>query len=258
MDDKKKEYLKSGNEVTGATIGGFIGALGGPVGSIIGGAAGVLISKTLNELMERFLSHNEQSRVISSAEHSINIIKKRIDAGDKIREDDFFDTTNNRSKAEEIFEGTLIKSKNQYQEKKIPYISNIFANSVFSEKIKSEDINQILDTTEKFTYRKICVIKFCKDNIDIGFSSIRDSDYRDNYDLDQSFELPLLLQDFMDLYNLGIISRSDGTTMLDISDVHPKIMSLTSIGQIYFELLGAQDIPPDDYQKIIHQLSDTR
>lgn len=251
----KKKYIKSSSEVTGAAIGGVLGILAGPAGSVIGGAAGVLIGKGINELLERFLSSNEKLRVVSATEYSIIKIKERIDNGEKIRKDDYFEKINGRSKAEEIFEGVLIKCKCQYQEKKIKYISNIYANSVFNESIKSEDINQILDTVEKLTYRKICILKFCKENIDSTSFNIRDTDYRENYEFGSNLKLELLLQDFMDLYNIGIVERKDETTMLYFGDVHPSVMGLSNIGNIYFDLLGAKDIAEMEYQEIVNLLT---
>ena len=45
-----------------------------------------------------------------------------------------------------------------------------------------------------------------------------------------SLDLELLLQDFMDLSDLGLIERNDSTAMIDIADVNPNIMQLSTIG----------------------------
>lgn len=59
-------------------------------------------------------------------------VKQHIADGKEPRKDGFFESKiDNKPKAEEIFEGILIKSQLQYQEKKIRILSNIFANAAF-------------------------------------------------------------------------------------------------------------------------------
>src|SRR5690606_38389992 len=129
--EKLVNYLKLGSEIAGGAVGGAIGLVGGPAGAIIGGGAGVIVSKGLIELTERFLSNRESIRASAAAAYSIMAINDRIEAGEEQRNDGFFDPINGRSKAEELFEGVLIKCKNEYQEKKIKFISSIYSNTVF-------------------------------------------------------------------------------------------------------------------------------
>jgi len=259
--DKEKviEYLKLGSEIAGGVAGGAIGLIEGPAGAMIGGGAGVIVGKGLAELTERFLSNRETIRASASAAYSITAIDSRIKQGEELRTDDFFDAVNGRSKAEELFEGVLIKCKNEYQEKKIKFISNIYSNTVFETNLSSEDANQILTVSETLSYRKMSILSLMNYKDVVINLDLRNTDYRTNgeYEIgseNMSLDLELLLQDFMDLYNIGLIERKDGTAMIDISDINPNGMQLSTIGQKYYDLMGLKGIETADLSEIIDKL----
>ena len=129
-----KDLLPVSSEITGATVGAAIGALGGPIGSIAGSALGIVITKGINEITQRILSDREHIRIDQSSSYIVSEVKRKIEAGFTIRKDNFFDqSTISRSKADEIIEGVLLKCKGAYEEKKVPYISNVFENVAFSD-----------------------------------------------------------------------------------------------------------------------------
>lgn len=157
-----KSYLEKGSDITGGAIGGAIGLIGGPAGAILGGGLGVAISLGVKEFINRQLSNRQEVRVAASTVYALNEIRKRVEQGETVRSDDFFDNSTGRSSAEELFEGVLLKCKDQYQEKKIFYISKIFEKTIFDNNISADTANQILSMVESFTYRKLCIISFSK------------------------------------------------------------------------------------------------
>lgn len=55
-----------------------------------------------------------------------------------IRENDFFDEDDlGRSSAEEFLEGTLLVSKDEYKEKKLPFVGNLFTGITFADSNQS-------------------------------------------------------------------------------------------------------------------------
>ena len=122
-----------GSDIAGAATGSAIGFLtGGPGGAAIGGATGVIISKSLSDITDRLLSNREKMRVGATATFALTKIKSRLDSGDKLRNDGFFEEKEGgRPDAEEIFEGVLLKAKNEHEEKKAKILGNIFANIAF-------------------------------------------------------------------------------------------------------------------------------
>ncbi len=81
--------------------------------------------------MDRWLTPKEVKRVGTSSEYIINQINNRLNQGDNLNTGLFENKADEISDAEELFEGVLLKCKNQYQEKKLKYISNIFVSSAF-------------------------------------------------------------------------------------------------------------------------------
>lgn len=245
-ENKSKKLIQTGIETFGAVVGGAISLIDGPTGTFGGGIAGVIISKGLSELADRFLSNREQARVGVAAGLSITGIQQNIDNGLTPRDDDFFDSNGiNRSKAEELFEGILIKCKNEFEEKKIAYISNIYKNVAFNSFINPDNANQILNSVEQFSYRQLAILALIGQNTENNFF-LRENDSRDN-NTTISTEVEFLLQDYILLDKQGIIVRNDNTAVLDTSDVVPGLMKLTSIGFTYFELLDLNTMPKEEF-----------
>jgi len=244
-ENKSQKLIQTGAETFGAAIGGAIGLIGGPLGAIGGSIAGVIISKGLSELADRFLSNREQARVGASAGLTIIGVQENIDRGLTLREDGFFDSDEiNRSKAEELFEGILIKCKNEFEEKKIKFISNIYKNVAFDSSVNPDNANQILNLVQQFSYRQLTILALVGQNSENKFS-LRVNYFRDDETL--STEIEFLLQDFILLDKQGIICRNDNTAMLDSSDVSPGLMKLTQIGLSYFQLLDLSTMPKEEF-----------
>ena len=247
MDNENKSLalIRTGAETFGAAIGGAISLLGGPLGAIGGSIAGVLISKGLSDFADRFLSNREQARAGAAAGLIILGVQEKIDNGLSVRQDDFFNSDEiNRSKAEELFEGILLKCKNEFEEKKIKYISNIYKNVAFDNSINPENANQVLNSAQKFSYRQLSILALIGQNTNNRYS-LRHDDYRDNDEI--VTELDFLLQDFIQLDKEGLFCRNDNSVMLDTSDVAPGIMRLTLIGQVYFRLLDLDTMPDSEF-----------
>ncbi len=245
-DNKALVLIKTGAETFGAGIGGAIGLLGGPLGSIGGSVAGVLISKGLSEFADKYLSNREQARVGAAAGLTILGVQEKIDNGLVLRQDGFFNFDKiNRSKAEELFEGILLKCKNEYEEKKIKYISNIYKNVAFDNTIYPDNANQILNSVQQFSYRQLSILSLVGQNENNKFA-LRENDLRGSH-VTLSAEIEFLLQDFFNLYNLGLIGRKDNNTIIDICDVAPGIMKLTFIGDNYFNLLNLEQMPANEF-----------
>jgi hypothetical protein len=244
--NKVKKLLEIGCEITGAVAGGAIGLIGGPAGALGGGAAGVVVAKGLIEFANRYLSHREQARVGAAAGLTIVSIEDRIKNGQVLRQDNFFEADEiNRSKAEELFEGILLKCKNEYEEKKISYITKIYEQVAFDTSIKPEHANQVLNTAQQLSYRQLILLAFVGRNEDNKYQ-LREISYRDDT-LSFTSDLQFLLQDFVVLERQGLIFRNDDTTILDLADVAPGSMALTLIGQDYYKLLGLSEMPESEF-----------
>jgi hypothetical protein len=117
-------------------------AIAGPLGGIIGGmtaaglevAIGKFVSKHLPKDIDRNLSINEEERIrkVLSQFNTKIVQNLSVDSGKSFRQDCFFsDKINERSPAEEIFEGVLFAAEREHEEKKVKFVGNFYANILF-------------------------------------------------------------------------------------------------------------------------------
>jgi len=255
-EDKIKSLISAGSDITGAASGGAIGFLiGGPVGAALGGLSGVVICRTLSEIAGRLLSHRETVRVGATAIFAITKIKERLDSGDKLRDDGFFESKKKvRSDAEEIFEGVLLKAKNEHEEKKTRIIGNIFANTAFYPAISVGQANHVLRIAENLTYRAMCILSLIKRKDELEGVRLSGGDYKQREKI--SYETMSLLQESYELYNLYLIVPKDPNVILinNWTGMSPNILKLTPIGERYYQVMGLDDIPEEDVREVARHL----
>lgn len=243
------------SDVVSRTIAPLIGAVvAGPIGAVAGGVAGTLIKYGLEEFMDRWLTPKEVKRVGTSAEFIINEINQRLQKGDELNVELFESRSNEISDAEELFEGVLLKCKNQYQERKLKFVANIFIASTFDKTISAVAANQILNVAESLTYRKLCIL---------AFYGIKDEAYVSDeimieayswYENKQFFsDLEILKQDIFELMNQGLLTN-DNTATFTSDDVIPGKYTLTDIGKVYFKTMGLSEIDKEETDMIFEEL----
>ncbi|WP_444889495.1 hypothetical protein [Microbulbifer sp. DLAB2-AA] len=153
-------FIKKGTEIAGGATGAALGFLaGGPAGAAAGGAAGVIVSQTggvVADFVERTLSHREVVRAAGATSLSLEKIQEKFDAGLEPRDDDFFRLrVGYRPKAEDLFEAMMLKSKNQYEEHKVFFYANLFANACFDEALSADTISWFMLVLDKLTFSHI-------------------------------------------------------------------------------------------------------
>ena len=151
----------AGGNTTGAIIGFLVG---GPVGAAAGGATGWAVTKGLErlgrEFSERVLGPREKVRVGCVLALAVQGIRERIESGEQVRSDGFFDSTDrDRSRAEEVLENVLLKSQREPEEKKLPYMANLFTNLAFDSTTSAEMAHQITKTAGDLTFRQLCILR---------------------------------------------------------------------------------------------------
>lgn len=144
MGKVKDLAIDSGASVAGAGVGL---AVAGPPGALIG----AVVTPVLAEVLHRMLSAQEKTRIEKVAALSTKLIQEKLEKGDK-------PTANaHGEKVKELFEGTLLAAKDSYEEKKLPFIAQLFATAPFTN-TPIENIVQSLITAEQLSYRQLCVL----------------------------------------------------------------------------------------------------
>jgi hypothetical protein len=184
--DKLNENMKDG----------FKKLINCPAGATALGAGGSLAAMALKhigqEASERLLGPREKVRVGGVLAITASTINNRIEKGEKIRSDGFFEekTKSGRSNAEEVAESVLLKSQREPEEKKIPYMGYLLANVAFATDISAEMAHQLSKASEQLTYRQLCILKLAV--VKQAFN-LREGDYRGQSSYDHNFQLGRLI-----------------------------------------------------------------
>jgi hypothetical protein len=246
-NDKLKRIINKGAEISGGVVGATLSLIiAGPIGAIGGAVVGPIISDVFQkvgyDISERILGNREQIRVGATYSLAVNKLEQNIQHGAQLRKDDFYSLEKeNRSKAEIILEGTLLKARSEYEEKKIKYYSNFLANINLDESISFEEGNTLLRIFESLSYRQIAILSYIYDieklNTNkwmISFSRIKELDkYQDFH------------SEIMDLYYRQILQQP-GTGL----GMSPSILIVSSFGKRLCRLLEISEVEKQDIQTI--------
>jgi hypothetical protein len=129
-----------------------VAGMPGP-GLVTGTMAIYIIRELARDFRHRRLSRGEKRRVEETIKYAAVQIKKNLEAGKELRQDDFFlEMPGNRAAAEEIVEGVLLAAQRTHQEKKLPYYGNLISNIGFRPDIDRTLANTLIGIAERLTY----------------------------------------------------------------------------------------------------------
>ncbi|MBJ7353764.1 MAG: hypothetical protein JHC98_02980 [Thermoleophilaceae bacterium] len=167
-EERGLEMVGAGAEAFGAITGGTVGTVGGPVGIVLGGVAGVAAARMFKflggEISKRKLSPAEEIRIGGAAAVAAIEIGSRQDEGEKLRNDGFFDPANgSRSDSDEVLEGILLQAAQSYEEKKVPYLGHLYAGIAFDSSISPAYAHVMIRMFDRLTYRELAILQYFSD-----------------------------------------------------------------------------------------------
>lgn len=254
QDENYKTLIEKGSEIAGSAASTAIGLLvAGPLGAIGGAAFGPIaisiFKKIGTEISERFLGKREEIRIGATIAIAINNIENGIKEGKILRDDNYFKSNiNNRSNAETILEGVLLKVRDEYEEKKLQFYSNFLSNLCFEKKISFERSNTLLKIIEQLSYRQILLLAYLHSikTLDINRWSTAFL-YNENFERFHD-----LYAEVMDLYNHNLIQQNNESGIkMRIEEV-----KLSSLGNDIFYLMSLNDIVTKDLISISNILNE--
>jgi len=263
MSDNNKAVellINTGSNLAGAVAGSALGFLmAGPVGAIAGGTVGSTFTDILKnvgkEVMDKKLSMAERQLVRCGAAYSfaINKIKNNLEFGATPVETFFQkETPGERTTAEELLEGVLIKAKDEYEEKKVKYLGNLYGNIAFRNGISKQTCNQLINLASNLTYRQYCILAMIKN---IAKYNLSQEDYRGKNKF-FSTESMYFLQEIFDLYNINLIrciqkNLPDSEVFFGLTDIAPGRLQLQWIGEILYTLLNLNEIDESEILNMV-------
>lgn len=261
-DDRTKAILEKGVEVLGGTASTAFGLLvGGPVGGLVGAAVSPVLTgglKVVADMAHRTLSSREETRLGTAALHTLSIIRERLESGEEVRNKALFETSGTHTPpAEQLFEGVLLTCRSTFEEKKLPFIANIFANAPFLD-VSPETVHFVIQLAERVTFQELCVAALVGRKRELGFdTSLLKTD--SHLTRDQLFgKAPI-----SDLQRRQTsITRAVGA----IGGNYPGMLhghdeesgfgtyKLTDLGETVFRLMGLDEVPIADLEPMMELL----
>lgn len=223
--------FKKGSQITAAVITPIIQAsISDPTG-IIPNSIGVLITttgETIADTLDRNMSQQEIIRTNKAYIYFVENLENKLNQGFQIRDDDFFRSPiGYRKPAEELFEGMLIKSRNQYEEAKVKFFSNLYANGCVDMTLTPQMISLFILILDRLSFNHLDILNRFKI---LGQELLWQSN--DIYILQK--ENPLLPTYLEELKNLNLISPTFwGDSPLIISDFGKKFINSIEFKDIF-------------------------
>lgn len=160
------KLANTGADVAGAATGTTLGMLvGGPPGALLGAATSPVLSNVFKsvgaEINKRYISPREDKRVASVLSYAIQRAEQKIDDGEEVRSDGFFDEgASDRSTADEVVEGALLTAKREHEERKVEYIGYLVANICFDDSLDGSQCNALIRAAERLSWRQIRILSY--------------------------------------------------------------------------------------------------
>ncbi len=250
--DKLHRFIDEAAGIGGGAGGAALGLLAGdPATSVLfGGLAAAATSALRNvghDFADRVLAPRERARVGTVLGVIDRDIRLRLERGDELRADGFFDSgPEGRSEAAEVAESVLLKSQREPQERKIPHMGHFFANVAFRPDVSAAMAHQLANQAEQLTYRQFCILRIATAR-DRRFR-LRQPGYRD--EMTYPLEQQQVIHELYDLANRQLVHLDD-TAALILADAVPRARSLQDMGATLAALLSVDLVPDEDVVQII-------
>ena len=215
----------------------------------LGPEAAVAVSALVSGVQEFRSSTREEAREETVLVLAAREIQRRIDVGESVRSDGFFDNAAaGRSAGEEVWESAMVRCQRESSERKLPYIAHLLAGVAFDDTVDLDMAHQMILAAEQLTYRQLCIMRLAKTK---ETYSLRSDNYRS-----QSYfakDLYSVLYECADLDRRALITIVD-TAVLGLTDVKPGAMELQALGNDLHRLMRLGDIPDEDVAKVAEPL----
>jgi hypothetical protein len=255
--EKGQGLVSLGAESLSAVAGASIGLAFGPLGLIVGAAAGPSMTRILRlvggDIRRRLFSSKEEERIGGALFIALARITQRQAAGEQPRTDGLFEPGQD---PEGLLEGALLTAARSYQQMKVPFVGAFYASFLFADDISADTGQYLLRLLDRLTYRQLAALAF------IGAPRRRAEREQIRVDARESGDRtsPTLLAELTDLANLGLVGfeQSEGRVANPLATMGRGQISagaldhtvLTGLGRQMVNLAELYNIPTEDQDGI--------
>lgn len=239
---------------SGAALGGT--AALGPAGALLGPAASTAVARffkltgldcAFTSIAEQFAAR-EQARAKMAFETAMKQIGERLDAGDGLRDDGFFDWSDEErepSDAERILEGVVRAACETHEERKAERLGELYAFLAFNSDITTAHASYLVELTKRLTYQQLLLLGF--------FGSEGQLPDWSPTGMFTRHETGLVMA-VLDLSGEGLVVRKDHKAIASFADINLAQMRTVLNGTILVEAMDLERAEPEDIEAIADAL----
>jgi hypothetical protein len=259
--NKMFRILETCSELIAHSVGTFIGYTvdGSPVGAYVGGQSAILFKNVMKDVLSRKLSEREKERVETVGRIALEGMNIKLNNGFTLRGDDFFQGGAD-SPADELFEGVLLKARNEYQRNKIKHLGFFFSELSCRADTSKDEAIYLLSTVESLSFRQLCLLELIRRKVFWkGHHDIRKNE--ESY-LQWSSDYHCILKEVFDLYNRQLVfqhveDEKYAHALIDYTYVSFQILNLTDTGNKIAELLRLEEIESSCINEVINCIAES-
>lgn len=238
-DKKFNELIELGCSMLGSTIG----SITGPAGLVIGPFVGYALKKVATQIADSYLGQWQEERIAKTLVNAIFKVKSnKDDQNKKIRGEEYFKSSNDdRSDAEKVFESILLNARDEYEEKKLIYYSNLMANLAYSN-VTFEKANALIKIADSCSYRQFCIIRYICEHQELNVTNWENLFNDELYDIGDD-----LFLEIRQLVDFRIIVQ--GGIRFPLGK-----LKLSPLGRNLYELMELSSINSEDLDSLANQI----
>lgn len=211
------------------------GLTGNPAIALSTAAIAPFLTRYAVDLGQRGLSAMQSLRCNWVYARALQKSSEYDQKGKKLR-DDAFMIENEGEQAVQIFEGLLLKAKDEYERKKVSYYANLLTNVCYDKRIIFEQAITMTHLIEQLSYRQFTIIAYAYNkNLETASWEARFKNFPQLSKYNDLYSEIMSLYNSALLYQVGIGATLGGTPY-----------RLSELGKLIYEELDLQEIPREE------------
>jgi hypothetical protein len=193
------------------------------------------------------VGERERERAESVFAAALKTIIDRLDGGEEMRGNGFFDTeARDPSDAEEIFEGVLRAAFEDHEQRKAQRLGEFFAFVAFNPQVSAGHANHLLELARRLTYEQLLLL---------GVFAVEDNRAPDWASTGGMTWTSLgVVMSILELARAGLVVREDGVPILSFADINPAKLRTALNGSILTEAMNLKEAPRPDLEAVLKGL----
>jgi hypothetical protein len=163
------------------------------------------------------------------------------------RDDDFFDReVDGRTSAQELGEAVLYAARDENEERKLPYLANLFTFCVFESRFDQGTANYMVKIASSLTYRQYCILALVLNPSGAGLhpAPFNQSNRKD------PFQVLSALTECFELYRQDLITFRQEEAIQRVEDMPLDSVSLHDSGARLCLAMKLDTIPSEDVASV--------